>query len=134
MYNYANSGQNWFLIAPSNEERPFSGSGELLRETAVLFNTTTLDRVKGLTVAHLRPIIVAHQTEIKQMAVADHNVRPRTTIHEELHNVLKQDAEAKGLAVSEMIAFLIEQHYVNLEMYTPNNAKWKEKIKNQTLA
>ena len=62
------------------------------------------------------------------MAVADHNVRPRTTIHEELHEVLKADAQRHGLAVSEMIAWLIESHYVAANQYTPQNAQWKTKL------
>lgn len=65
------------------------------------------------------------------MAVADHNVRPRTTIHEELHEVLKTDARQRGLAVSEMIALLIESHYVELNQYTPKDAKWKTKLNNK---
>jgi len=65
------------------------------------------------------------------MAVADHNVRPRTTIHEELHEVLKTDAKQRGLAVSEMIALLIESHYVKLNQYTPKETQWKKKLTSQ---
>ncbi len=62
------------------------------------------------------------------MAVADHNVRPRTTIHKELHGLLETDAQRHGLAVSEMIAWLIEAHYVAANQYTPKDTQWKSKL------
>ena len=95
-----------------------------------MVNTTRLDRDQDLTVPHC-PAIVGHHSsgDKKIMAIANHNIRYKVTIHKDLLEVIKADAESKGLSISEMMAYAIESHYVSENQYTSQEAHWKRNIK-----
>ena len=69
------------------------------------------------------------------MAVAEHNVRFKTTIHEDLTKVIKAEAQRQGVAGSQLAAFIIETYFVNRGPYTPKeNPEWKAKLQAVHLA
>lgn len=65
------------------------------------------------------------------MAVAEHNIRFKTTIHEDLAEAIKQEAQRQGVAGSQLAAFIVESYFVNRGLYAPTESdpQWKTKLK-----
>ena len=67
------------------------------------------------------------------MAIAKHNVRFKATLHEDLDKIIKQQAELQGVAASQLVTFIVESHFQNLNLYTPEQSEWRTKLKNQAV-
>ena len=58
------------------------------------------------------------------MAVSKDKIRPTITIHRDLHELIRTDAEKNGRSISQEIADILEENFENQGRYTrPVNKK-----------